>query len=71
VELARKLGTERPVYGLQAVSEGNSHPPTMEDLAAQYLASVPKVQSEGPSLLAGWSDGAVIAYEVAQQTPES
>ncbi|HSG40710.1 MAG TPA: thioesterase domain-containing protein, partial [Thermoanaerobaculia bacterium] len=68
VELARKLGTERPVYGLQAVSQGDGHPPTLEDLAAQYLASVREVQPEGPWLLAGWSSGAVIAYEMARQT---
>ncbi|HVG10073.1 MAG TPA: amino acid adenylation domain-containing protein, partial [Thermoanaerobaculia bacterium] len=68
VELARKLGTERPVYGLQAVSESDGHPPTMEGLAAQYLASVREVQPEGPWLLAGWSSGAVTAYEMARQT---
>jgi thioesterase domain-containing protein/acyl carrier protein len=67
VELAKKLGAERPVYGLQAVAEGNGHPATMEDLAARYLARVREVQAEGPWLLAGWSSGAVMAYEMARQ----
>jgi thioesterase domain-containing protein/acyl carrier protein len=70
VDLAKKLGAERPVYGLQAVAEaaeGNGHAPTMEDLAARYLARVREVQAEGPWLLAGWSSGAVMAYEMARQ----
>jgi amino acid adenylation domain-containing protein len=71
VELARKLGADRPVYGLQAISEGNGHQPGMEELAAQYLAAVREVQPEGPYLLAGWSLGAVIAYEMAQQIESS
>ncbi|HJX28230.1 MAG TPA: amino acid adenylation domain-containing protein, partial [Thermoanaerobaculia bacterium] len=68
VDLARKLSAERPIYGLQAVLEGGDQPPTMEALAAQYLASVREVQPEGPWLLAGWSSGAVTAYEMARQT---
>jgi amino acid adenylation domain-containing protein len=69
VELARRLGADRPVYGLQAVIPAgeNGHQPTMEELTAQYLAAVRQVQAEGPWLLAGWSSGAVMAYEMAQQ----
>jgi amino acid adenylation domain-containing protein len=67
VELAKKLGAERPVYGLQAVAEGDAPQPTLEDLAARYLAAVREVQPEGPWRLAGWSGGAVIAYEMARQ----
>ena len=70
VDLAKRLGTERPVYGLQAVSEGGGQP-TMEDLAARYLAAVREVQPEGPWLLAGWSAGAVTAYEMARQAGSS
>jgi amino acid adenylation domain-containing protein len=71
VALAKKLGEERPVYGLQAVASSNGHPARMEDLAAQYLALVREVQPEGPWLLAGWSSGAVMAYEMARQTGSS
>ncbi len=67
VELAKRLGAKRPVYGLQAVGDGNGHPPSMEDLAAQYLVTVREVQPEGPWLLAGWSSGAITAYEMARQ----
>jgi thioesterase domain-containing protein len=71
VDLAQRLGTERPVYGLQAVSDGNGHPPTMEAVAAHYLESVREVQPQGPWLVAGWSSGAVMAYEMARQLTES
>ena len=67
VELAKQLGAKRPVYGLQSVAAGNGHPPSMEHLAAQYLAAVREVQAEGPWLLAGWSSGAITAYEMARQ----
>jgi thioesterase domain-containing protein len=43
----------------------------LEDLAARYLAAVREVQPEGPWLLAGWSDGAVIADEMARQVESS
>src|SRR6185369_5543467 len=67
VELAKKLVVNRPVYALQALAESNGHQPSMEELAAQYLATVREVQPEGPWLLAGWSSGAVTAYEMARQ----
>lgn len=65
--LAQQLGNDRPVYGIQAIPNGDGHPPRMEELAAQYLESVREVQPEGPWLLAGWSSGAVMAYEMARQ----
>ena len=71
VELAKALGSARPVYGLQAVAAGNGHVPAMEELAAQYLRAVREVQPDGPYLLAGWSLGAVIAFEMAQQIERS
>jgi thioesterase domain-containing protein len=65
--MAKKLGEKRPVYGLQAMDEGIGPAPSMEDLAAQYLATVREVQAEGPWLLGAWSAGAVTAYEMARQ----
>ncbi|HJX26389.1 MAG TPA: AMP-binding protein, partial [Thermoanaerobaculia bacterium] len=76
-ELARKLGADRPVYALPAIlsangnGRGNGHGPTLEELAAQYLATLREVQPEGPWLLAGWSFGAVLAYEMARQMESS
>ncbi len=63
LELARRLGSDRPVYALPAISSNNGnrngHGPTLEELAARYSTTLRAVQPEGPWLLAGWSFGAV------------
>ncbi len=64
-DLARSLGSDRPVYGLQAVPDGA--PASLESLASFYLEAVREVQPEGPYLLGGWSLGGTIAYEMARQ----
>ncbi len=68
VELAKKLGATRPVYGL-AGGRGRQRPssPRWRTWQREYLATVREVQAEGPWLLAGWSSGAVTAYEMARQ----
>jgi thioesterase domain-containing protein/acyl carrier protein len=67
--LARLLGTERPVYGLQSLGleEGQEPYSSVEEMAAYYLKSVRLVQPVGPYLLGGWSMGGVIAFEMARQ----
>jgi amino acid adenylation domain-containing protein len=67
VPLARKMAGRRPVYGLQAIDEGIGPAPSLEDLAAQYLATVRSVQATGPWLLGAWSAGVVTAWEMARQ----
>jgi thioesterase domain-containing protein len=63
-ELARGLGADQPVWGLQTPD-----PPieTIEEMAARYVADVRTVQPEGPYWLAGWSMGAAVIYEMARQ----
>lgn len=39
---------------------------TIEEMAAKYLNYVREVQPQGPYYLGGWSQGGVIAYEMAQ-----
>ena len=66
-ELARRLGSGQPVYGLQ------SPDPPIQDLremAAHYLEALREVQPEGLHRLAGWSMGGVVAYEMARQLAE-
>ncbi len=63
--LARKLGVERPVYGLRSIQELT--PPDLRSMARGYLEAVRQVQKSGPYFLGGWSMGAVVAYEMAQQ----
>jgi len=66
-ELSRRLGSDQPLYGLQALDPGDGAPPRLEEMAARYLAEVRRVRPEGPYLLAGWSMGGVVAFEMAQQ----
>jgi len=73
--LARELGTGQPVYGLQARPlDGQAEAPqaaieqsTIEEMAAEYVAAVRSVQPAGPYLLAGYSFGGVVAFEMARQ----
>jgi amino acid adenylation domain-containing protein len=68
-DLARHLGRSQPFYGLQTPGyEGEQEPYTnIEDLAAHYVEAVRALRPQGPYLLGGWSMGATVAYEMAQQ----
>jgi thioesterase domain-containing protein/acyl carrier protein len=68
-DLARHLGTDQPVYGLQA--QGLDGKQTclnrVEDMATLYLEAIRAIQPEGPYLLGGLSFGGTVAYEMARQ----
>ncbi|ETW98425.1 MAG: hypothetical protein ETSY1_18745 [Candidatus Entotheonella factor] len=68
-DLAKHLGPEQPVYGLQ--SQGlDGHQPlltTVPEMAARYVREIQVVQPEGPYWLGGYCMGGTVAYEVAQQ----
>jgi len=68
-DLVSLLDRDQPVYGLQAVGLSAEAAPmaSIEALAAHYLETVRTVQPEGPYMLGGWSFGAHVAYEMAQQ----
>ncbi|WP_199351108.1 non-ribosomal peptide synthase/polyketide synthase [Haliangium ochraceum] len=68
-DLARSLGGERPIYGLQARGlDGVSTPhDSVEDMAACYVEALRTVQPHGPYALAGHSFGSWVAFEMAQQ----
>jgi len=67
--LARILPAGRPVYALQAAGSDQGSRPilTIEEMAAEYLTAVRRVQPEGPYVLGGWSFGGFVAYEMARQ----
>jgi len=67
--LVQYLGTDRPVYGLQAVGLDGLRPPheTVPEMVAHYLAAIRSVQPEGPYLLGGWSLGGNLAFAMACQ----
>ncbi|KAL4965974.1 uncharacterized protein BDV14DRAFT_199425 [Aspergillus stella-maris] len=45
--------------------------PTIEEMAASYLAEIKRRQPKGPYLLGGYSFGGLVAYEVARQLLEA
>ncbi|HET8672980.1 MAG TPA: alpha/beta fold hydrolase, partial [Thermoleophilaceae bacterium] len=68
-ELARRLGSEQPFYGLQARGIYGRDTPlrTVEDMAAHYVSELRQVQPEGPYHLVGYCFGGIVAYEMAQR----
>jgi len=67
--LARHLGPDQPIYGLQPQGlDGKQTPLTrIEDMAARYIKEIQVIQPEGPYFLAGYCMGGTIAFEMAQQ----
>jgi acyl-CoA synthetase (AMP-forming)/AMP-acid ligase II/thioesterase domain-containing protein/NAD(P)-dependent dehydrogenase (short-subunit alcohol dehydrogenase family)/acyl carrier protein len=65
--VAYQLGADQPVYGIQSPGLTGDKTPLkrVEEMAAYYLEAIRSVQPEGPYLLAGWSLGGYIAYEIA------
>jgi nonribosomal peptide synthetase DhbF len=63
------LKADRPIYGLQArgISNSETLPSTLEEMAADYLQRMRELQPKGPYLLLGWSFGGLVAYEIATQ----
>jgi hybrid polyketide synthase/nonribosomal peptide synthetase FtdB len=64
--LARHLGLDVPVYGLQPTSATPDRA-SIEQLAAAYVGSIRHIQPSGPYRLGGYSVGGVVAYEAARQ----
>ncbi|WP_338124974.1 non-ribosomal peptide synthetase [Fischerella thermalis] len=67
--LARYLDLDQPVYALQPHGLDGKKPlqTKIEDMASEYIKGIRTVQQKGPYLLAGFSAGGVITFEMAQQ----
>jgi len=67
--LAAQLGSDQPVFGVQARGLDGVQPPidSMAELAALYTSLVRQHQRHGPYFLGGPSFGGRLAFEVAQQ----
>jgi len=67
--LARALGRDQPVYGLESLGlDGKAAPhTTVEAAAAYHIDRIKECWPEGPYHLAGHSFGGLIAFEMAQQ----
>jgi amino acid adenylation domain-containing protein len=68
-ELVRYLDPEQTVYGLQARGVfGNGIPDyDVKVIAANCIIAMRQIQPQGPYLIAGYSSGGVVAYEMVQQ----
>ncbi|GAA4131449.1 beta-ketoacyl synthase N-terminal-like domain-containing protein [Aminobacter aganoensis] len=68
-QLAMQLGTDRPVYGLQARGLYGDQEPhdNFVEMARDNLREVRAIQPHGPYLLGGFSGGGLVAYEMALQ----
>jgi len=69
VDLARHLGTDQPLFALQApgLEPGQDPLPRIEDVATVFARDIEAIQPQGPYLLAGFCVGGTIAFELAQQ----
>ena len=68
-DLAKALGVEKTVYGIQAVGLDSDEEPytSVELMAARYIKEIKGVAPIGPYCIAGWSFGGLIAFEIARQ----
>ncbi len=67
--LPRYLGPDQPLYGLEHQSEDGkpARYDRVETIASHYLDEIHAVQPKGPYFLGGYSFGAMVAFEIAQQ----
>lgn len=68
-DLSWGLHHDQPFLALQARGiDGTSRPHgSIEDMARAYIAEIRALRPRGPYLLAGYSGGGVVAFEMAQQ----
>ncbi|MFE2163954.1 amino acid adenylation domain-containing protein [Streptomyces sp. NPDC059447] len=66
-DLSARPGGDRRILGLESVGYNTDERPleTVPEMAERYLAALREEQPHGPYLLAGWSFGGTVAYEMA------
>ena len=66
--IARALGSDQPFYVFDPYRYDDlPTPPTIETMAADYLAAIRRIQPKGPYLLGAFCGAAPLGYEMAQQ----
>jgi len=67
--LPHYLGPDQPLYGLEHQSQDGKPAlyDRVETIASHYLNEIQAVQPKGPYFLGGYSFGAMVAFEIAQQ----
>jgi enterobactin synthetase component F len=68
-KLIRHTPPDQPIYGLQArnLVQREMRPHTLDEMAADYLNLMRKIQPVGPYHLLGWSFGGLVAHAIATQ----
>ena len=68
-QLAGHLGPDQPFYGIEpeGMDGKRFQRPTVEQMAANYLAAIRSVQPTGPYFLGGYCFGGLVAFEMARQ----
>jgi thioesterase domain-containing protein len=69
IDLARHLGTDQPLFALQApgMEPGQEPVASIEAIATLFARDIAAMRPNGPYLLAGYCLGGAIAFELAQQ----
>jgi amino acid adenylation domain-containing protein/FkbH-like protein len=68
VNLSRHLGVDQPVYAFKLRGlDGGRESERIEEMAAQYLNDLRRLQPRGPYFLGGYCFGGNVAYEMARQ----
>jgi len=67
--IASFVDPDQPVYGIQCRGlDGRTEPfRSLEEMAAQYIEEIRRIQPHGPYFLGGGSLGGIVALEMAQQ----
>ena len=72
VNLSKHFDDDQPFYGIQGTGPkgyGDWYE-SIEDMAAQYIDAIVKVNPKGPYALAGFCVGGVVAFEMTRQLKE-
>lgn len=69
INIANTLEPGRQVWGLQAkgLEDGESPHKDISEMAHSYIEFIRQIQESGPYLLLGWSQGGLIAHEIAKK----
>ena len=72
LELARRLRSDHPLFGLQAPGvDGEATPlASLSEMATRYAGEIAAAYPLGPYYLLGWSLGGILAFEVARRLEE-
>src|SRR5947209_4621002 len=66
-DLARSIDQKQAFYAIQALPQDKLRDSTIEEIASSYLRLIGKRDRHGRYALGGWSFGALVALEMAQQ----